>query len=69
MTKPSATSTGLRDINWLAAELGWSVKTAYREYRRIGVPFVFVGKSLRFLPASVRGWIASKEQIEGGTAA
>jgi len=48
-------------IDQLAEWFGWAGPTAYREYARIGVPFLKIGGSLRFRVGAVREWLAEQE--------
>lgn len=56
-------------IQDLASWFCWSQKTTYREYSRIGVPFVKIGGSLRFRVGSVRTFLAEREAQHRGNAA
>jgi predicted DNA-binding transcriptional regulator AlpA len=56
-------------IDELAEWFGWAVPTAYREYKRIGVPFLKIAGSLRFRVGAVRAWLEGRERTDTGNAA
>jgi excisionase family DNA binding protein len=55
-------SIDLFTLQELADELRISRFTLSREYRKLGIPFVKVGGSLRFPVGQVRDWLEARTQ-------
>lgn len=60
----NASPDPLLNVQQLADLLGLSRVTTYREYRRLGIPFLTVGGSVRFRRESVEEWIRAREAKE-----
>ncbi len=55
----------LLTIHQVARVLGVSRPTVYAMMEREGLPYLKMGKTLRFSPSSVYEWLAEHEQVRG----
>ena len=53
----------LLTIRQVARMLGVSRPTVYAMMEREGLPYLKIGKTLRFSPSSVHEWLAEHEQV------
>lgn len=56
----------LLTIKGVTEMLQVSRPTVYALIEREGLPYLKIGKSLRFSPQSVRAWLADHEQVRKG---